>query len=173
MILLGIGANLPTEKYGDALSGCMAALRMLEASGVQVLASSRWYRSAPVPVSDQPWFVNGVVSVRTDFLPETLLTILHSVENNFGRMRGAPNAARVMDIDILAYGDMVAGWEAGSTWAGDIIIPHPRMHERGFVLYPLAEIAPDWRHPVLDRTAEELIRDLPGGQMVEIIVSAP
>ena len=125
-----------------------------------VLRASAWYRSAPVPKSDQPDFVNAVVSVETGTAPAELLQTLLGVETAFGRTRTVPNASRVLDLDLLAYNDRVVA-ENGLT------VPHPRMNERAFVLLPLREIAPDWRHPVSGRTIETLISRLPPGQRCE------
>ena len=110
-----------------------------------------------MPASDQPWFVNGVAEVATRLDPAALLVLLHAVEREFGRTRGVANAARVLDLDLLAYGATVADGRNGGP-----ILPHPRLHERAFVLVPLVDLAPDWRHPVLGKTATELLRDLGG-----------
>jgi 2-amino-4-hydroxy-6-hydroxymethyldihydropteridine diphosphokinase len=99
--------------------------------------------------------VNGVVAVETTLAPAALLEVLHAVEARFGRVRRERNAARVLDLDLLAYDERVSA--EGET----PILPHPRLHERAFVLRPLAGIAPDWRHPRLGRTASALIADLP------------
>jgi 2-amino-4-hydroxy-6-hydroxymethyldihydropteridine diphosphokinase len=128
---------------------------------------SRWYRSAPVPPSDQPWYTNGVARIDTDLGPAALLALMLRVEERFGRRRGGGGprfAARVLDLDLLAYGDRVSGGAGGE--AGPIL-PHPRLHERAFVLLPLAEVAPAWRHPASGRSVAELIRALPPGQQVE------
>lgn len=156
MILIGLGANLPSAAGGPRET-LEAALRRLEQSGVRVVARSRWYRTAPVPVSDQPWFVNGVARVETCLDPPALLGLLRRIEREFGRERTVRNAARTLDLDIIDY-------DGKSENAPDLVLPHPRMQERGFVLLPLAEIAPGWRHPTLDKTVENLISDLPPGQ---------
>ena len=108
-IFIGLGSNLPSRKYGDPAHTCQAALDALAAAGVEVVKVSRWYRSAPVPVSDQPWFVNGVAMVNTGLAPAALLALLHRIEQDFGRERRARDEARVIDLDILAYGDQVSG----------------------------------------------------------------
>jgi 2-amino-4-hydroxy-6-hydroxymethyldihydropteridine diphosphokinase len=156
MILIGIGSNLPSQA-GPPLATAEAALAALAAAGLVVRRRSRWYESAPVPPSDQPWFVNGVVEIATDLEPAALLAVLHRIEAAFGRTRTAANAARPLDLDLLAYDDRVSDGEDG------VVIPHPRLHERAFVLLPLAELAPGWRHPRTGRPIAELIAALPAG----------
>jgi len=153
MILIALGANLPTERGGPQAT-LAAALEALEAEGVGVLARSRWYRSAPMPVSDQPWYVNAVVSVATRLGPAELLQLLHRIEARFGRQRRARNEARPIDLDLLDFDGLVLEQDG-------LILPHPRLHERAFVLLPLAELAPGWRHPRLGKTVTELIAALP------------
>jgi 2-amino-4-hydroxy-6-hydroxymethyldihydropteridine diphosphokinase len=156
MILIGIGGNLPSPSGGPAAT-CTAALDALNAKGVQVLARSPWYETAPVPVSDQPWFVNGVAQVAAKLAPEALLALLHAVERDFGRVRGEIGAARPLDLDLLAYNDLIQACDAP-------LLPHPRLQERAFVLLPLCDIAPEWRHPALGLTARQLADKLPPGQ---------
>ena len=110
-----------------------------------------------MPPSDQPWFVNGVARVETALEPAALLAALHRVEAAFGRVRGVPNAARTLDLDLLAYGDRVAAPAPGGSGP---ILPHPRMTERAFVLLPLADVAPAWYHPATGRSLAELIQSL-------------
>ena len=114
---------------------------------------------APVPMSDQPWYVNGVAEIETNLGPAALLALLHETEASFGRMRRVRNEARPLDLDLLAYGDRVLTEEPRP------LIPHPRLHERAFVLLPLAEIAPDWRHPGLGESLQALIERLPQDQI--------
>ncbi len=157
MILIGLGANLDSPRYGAPRRTLTAALTRLEAEGISVVARSRFWRSAPVPASDQPWFVNAVAAVATGLGPGPLLAALLDLERAFGRERSVPNAARVLDIDLLAYGDRVSAPNAVPA------LPHPRLATRAFVLYPLAEIAPEWRHPVTGRPVGALIKALPAG----------
>jgi 2-amino-4-hydroxy-6-hydroxymethyldihydropteridine diphosphokinase len=161
MILIALGANLPSAAGGPHQT-LEAALKRLEASGVRILARSRWYRSAPVPVSGQPWFVNGVAWAQTALEPAALLALLQRVEGEFGRRRTVANAPRTLDLDILDYDGRVEN-------APELTLPHPRMQDRSFVLLPLAEIAPGWRHPTLGKTVESLISALPPGQKAEPI----
>lgn len=149
MILIGLGANLPSVSHGAPRQTLEAALAALERHDIKVLQRSRWYTTAPVPASDQPDFVNIVVSLETTLETGQLLQALHDVEDEFGRVRAARNAARVLDIDLLDYhGRVETDWP---------ILPHPRMDQRGFVLVPLRDIAPDWSHPVTGCGIDELI----------------
>ncbi len=158
-ILIAIGANLPSPEFGPPRATCEAALQELSRRGLRIVRRSRWFETAPIPASDQPWYVNGVAAVETDLSPEALLALLHEVERRFGRERRELNAARILDLDIVAYGDLVRTDPPP-------ILPHPRMHERAFVLLPLADVAADWRHPVDGRPLSELLRVLPAEQPI-------
>jgi 2-amino-4-hydroxy-6-hydroxymethyldihydropteridine diphosphokinase len=161
LVFVGIGGNLPSPTFGSPLAVMAATLRELPSVGIVVRRRSRWYRSSAVPPSNQPTFINGVMDIRTSLNPEALLKALHRVEAKFGRVRGAPNAARVLDLDLLAWGRMVVQSDAG------LYLPHPRMHLRAFVLEPLAELAPDWRHPRLGLSITEMLAALPAEQWAE------
>ena len=156
MILIGLGANLPSA-VGGPQQTLEAALERLEAAGVHIVAQSRWYRTAPVPVSDQPWFVNGIARVETLLAPRALLEVLRQIEREFGRQRTVPNAARTLDLDIIDYDGRIED-------TPELTLPHPRLQDRAFVLLPLAEVAPEWRHPVLGQTVKTLISALPADQ---------
>lgn len=165
MILVGLGANLPSPEHGEPAATIKAALAALDGEAVAVKRCSRLYRSAPVPRSDQPWFVNAVAEVTSDLPADRLLDRLHEIEAAFGRVRRERNAPRVIDLDLLAYHDLVSG--PGEA----VVLPHPRLAERAFVLLPLAELAPDWRHPVSGLRVGELIAALPAGQTAEPLPS--
>jgi 2-amino-4-hydroxy-6-hydroxymethyldihydropteridine diphosphokinase len=160
VILIGIGGNLATPRFGPPLDTLTAALVMLEAEGIGIATRSAWYRSEPVPRSDQPWFINAVASLTTGLSARDLLAVLQMIEGQFGRARGKRNAARVLDLDLLDYHGEV-------TETTSLVLPHPRLHQRRFVLTPLAEIAPGWRHPLSGFTAEQLLSRLGAEQPVE------
>lgn len=155
MILIGLGSNLPSL-VGSPASTIEAALARLRREGVQVVARSRLYRSEPVPKSDQPKFVNAVARIETALSPDDLLALLHRIEGAFGRVRRIRNEARPLDLDLLDYDGRIAAGGPNTP-----ILPHPRLHLRAFALVPLHEIAPLWVHPVLKRTAAELLAGLP------------
>lgn len=166
LILVGIGANLRSAESGSAIDTCRAALGECTHRGLVVARLSSWYRAAPVPPASMPWYVNAVAAVETELSPEELLDVLHAVEDQFGRQRPAPNAARVLDLDLLTWGRLTRSGPAP-------ILPHPRMQNRAFVLRPLAEIAPEWRHPALGLTAEALLARLWPGQIAEKFLASP
>ncbi len=155
MILIALGANLPS-RYGRPEDTLEAAKAELERRGVVILNSSGIIITDPVPVSDQPKYRNAVICAATKLPPRELFVLLKAIEADFGRIDASRNAARVLDLDLIAYEGQVIN-------DPDLIIPHPRMHQRAFVLEPLCEIAPDWIHPVLNKTALELFQSLPEG----------
>lgn len=158
VILVGIGSNL-----GNSIEICRAAVERLDAhEEVEVIRVSRWFQTAPVPVSDQPWYVNGVAALEAKLPPERLLQLLHAIEADAGRVRRERNEARVLDLDLLAYHDEVL-------LSGNLLLPHPRIAERAFVLHPLMDIAPSWRHPVTGKTVMTMLKELPTGQEIEVL----
>ncbi len=158
MILIGLGGNLESARFGPPRRTLEAALERLESQGIHVLARSGFYLSAPVPASSQPWYVNAVARVETGLSPQALLAALLALEAEFGRSRTVLNAARVLDLDLLAYDDRVTPVDAHPA------LPHPRLTRRAFVLLPLAEIAADWRHPGTGAPVSALIAALPPDQ---------
>jgi len=159
-ILIGLGANLPST-VGGPEETLQSALLEMTAIGIKLTCISPFYRSQPVPVSDQNWFVNGVAEIQTAISATALMQVLHDLENKFGRRRSVPNAARVLDLDLLAYGRLV------TPEADPLQVPHPRLQDRAFVLKPLADIAPTWQHPVSGLTATDMLAALPPGQILE------
>ena len=164
MILVGLGANLPSAVYGPPLLTCLAALDAMSEAGVRVVQTSRWYRSDPVPPSEQPPYINGVCAVETDLSAGPMLQILQEIEHRFGRQRRIRNEARVLDLDMLAFHDRVS-----PPGADGVALPHPRMHLRAFVLKPLADVAPDWRHPIDRRRVDDMLAALPSNERAETI----
>ena len=136
-VFLGLGSNV-----GDREANLRAALRGLEARGFRVTALSSLYLTEPVDAPPQEWFLNAVAGGETALSPEALLRACLDTERALGRVRDVPRGPRTIDLDLLLYGDEVRDTPG-------LTLPHPRMHERRFVLVPLVEIAPGARHPVL------------------------
>lgn len=157
LILIGLGANLPSPA-GSPRQTLEAALDRLAAEGAPVSRRSRFWRTRPVPISDQPWFVNAVAAIETNLPAARLLDLLHRIEDSFGRTRTVVNAARVLDLDLLAYGTRVLDAPPRP------LVPHPRLAGRAFVLLPIRDIAPCWTHPVSGETLDSMIARLDGDQ---------
>ncbi|MGH7187845.1 MAG: 2-amino-4-hydroxy-6-hydroxymethyldihydropteridine diphosphokinase [Acetobacteraceae bacterium] len=158
-ILIAIGANLPGPDGRSPLANCQAAALVLDGTlGLRLVTLSRWWLSAPIPASNQPDYVNGVARLAGEIEPAALLEALQAMERGAGRRPGGKpgrrNAARPLDLDIIAMGALKRP-------APDPVLPHPRAHLRAFVLAPLAEVAPGWVHPEIGRTVEALLAELP------------
>ena len=147
IVYLGLGSNL-----GDREANLRRALELLSAS-VKVLKISPTYDTAPVGNTDQPRFLNLVCKAKTSLSPPNLLRFVKNIEKKMGRVNGLPNSPRPIDIDILFYDDLVLETPV-------LVIPHPRLTERTFVLAPLADIAPDLKHPVSGKTVRQMLRGL-------------
>jgi 2-amino-4-hydroxy-6-hydroxymethyldihydropteridine diphosphokinase len=154
MILIALGANLPSPA-GAPTETLRAALARLARDGVNLVRVSRFYRTQAWPDPADPEFVNAVAQVTAALPPAALLARLHDIEAAFGRERSTKNAPRTLDLDLLDYD--------GRVEVGPPVLPHPAIAERAFVLRPLAEIAPDWRHPVSGLTAGALLSRLADG----------
>ena len=172
MILVALGANLPTARHGTPAEGLDAALVALAECGIRPVARSRWYRSAPMPPATGPWFVNGVVRVETTLDPIPLMERLLEVEADFGRQRSVAGASRPLDLDLLDYDGQIVQ-HAGDRSGPALVLPHPRLAERAFVLAPLIEVAPRWRHPVTGASATSLLAAVAEKQSVEPLSPAP
>jgi 2-amino-4-hydroxy-6-hydroxymethyldihydropteridine diphosphokinase len=149
--VVALGSNQPGE-FDSSRDLLDAAVAALPGAGFNVVRTSRWWRSRAWPEPTHPDYLNGVVLVETGLDPRTSMEALKSLEARFGRVRSLPNAPRTLDLDLIALGRTVMDRQ-------DLVLPHPRAHLRRFVMAPLAEIAPEWRHPVLGSSARELARD--------------
>ena len=163
MILIAFGANLPS-RAGAPAQTVTAALAALEPNGIEPVMVSKLYQTEAWPNPNDPPFVNAVAQVRTVLPPRALLKALQEIERSFGRIRTVPNAPRTLDLDIVDYDGRIEG--------GPPTLPHPRLDRRAFVLVPLAEIAPDWRHPVSGRSAEELLANIPRAEKERVPLSS-
>ena len=162
MIYIGIGSNLNGKNNETPLQNCKKALIELKKE-VDICKISSWYKSEPIPVSNQPWFINGIIEISTDKSSLDLLEFILSIEKVFGRVREKKNEARILDLDIIDYKKKILYIK------NKLIIPHPRMHERSFVLQPLSELNPKWMHPIKKKGIKELIRNLNDKQKISKI----
>jgi 2-amino-4-hydroxy-6-hydroxymethyldihydropteridine diphosphokinase len=153
LVYLSLGSNV-----GDREDHLRDALTRLQAQG-RIVSVSSFYETEPVEFTDQAWFLNCAVALETTKTPESLMEALLYVEQRMGRQRIQRKGPRTIDIDILLFGDKIVD-------SAKLTIPHPAMHERRFVLEPLAEIAPEALHPALKKTIRELLDALPPGQLV-------
>lgn len=156
---LSLGSNL-----GDRAGNLRAAIEKLSGFG-KIVAVSSFYETEPVELTNQPWFVNCAVALETEQVPEAFLGELLALEQSMGRRRTQKKGPRTIDIDILLFGDAIIE-------TAGLSIPHPAMHQRRFVLVPMAEIAPEQRHPILKRSMRELLDALPPGAAVRQILSS-
>lgn len=181
-----MGANLPSDvgSYSrDPADTLDAALVELPDHGLQVIARSRFYATPCFPVGAGPDYVNAaaVLQATEDMTADAVLDVLHRIEAKFGRARSTRWAGRTLDLDLLAIGDAVLpDVQVQTEWrnlnisdqsriAPDcLILPHPRLQHRGFVLVPLADVAPDWRHPVLGQTVRQMLAALPPESLADI-----
>jgi len=159
VILIAVGANLPGAGGKTVLEECEAAVAAVRAlPGMEFVAQSTWYRTGPIPKMDQPDYCNGVIRSEGTPDPAWLLMDLHMIEDRFGRRRDAPNAARTMDLDLIDLNGLVRHDPPP-------ILPHPRAHSRAFVLRPILDVAPSWRHPTKHASVVSLLADLPQQQI--------
>ncbi len=156
MIVIALGANLSSSVGAPRDTLAAALLARLSAQGIGVTHRSSYYVTKAWPNPADPVFVNAVARVETERSPRALMELLHGTEEFFGRSRGAKNAPRTLDLDLIDYD--------GRVELGPPELPHPRLADRAFVLVPLAEVAPGWRHPATRRSIAELLSALPAGK---------
>lgn len=152
MIYVALGANMASPAGPPAVT-LARALELMPKHRIEVAAVSPFYRTPAWPDASDPPFVNAVAEVQTQLLPGELLKALLTIEKAFGRVRKKPNEPRTLDLDLIDYGGLVSDTE-------QLSLPHPRMHERAFVLRPLADVAPGWRHPDTGEAISDLLRNV-------------
>lgn len=172
-VLIGLGSNRP-GRWGDPAATVRRALAELAGSGLHVTAVSSLYETAPLGAGPNGAFVNAVAAANTALPPEALLLRLKRLERLAGRRSARPWGPRALDLDLLDYKGQIRGWrggrpEPGRERAPQLVLPHPRLHLRPFVVGPLTEISPDWRHPVLKRSARELWHGLRGQRQGRVL----
>ncbi|UWQ50017.1 2-amino-4-hydroxy-6-hydroxymethyldihydropteridine diphosphokinase [Leisingera caerulea] len=177
--LIALGGNLPVD--ADAPQATLSkAIAALQAQDVRLRSVSRFFRTPCFPAGAGPDYVNAAVAVETSLSADALLARLHEIEAQFARVRDQRWGMRTLDLDLLDHGGVVLPDAAGfARWLGlplerqmqeapgQLILPHPRIQDRAFVLVPLKDIAPRWRHPVLQKTVTEMLADLPPEEVAE------
>jgi 2-amino-4-hydroxy-6-hydroxymethyldihydropteridine diphosphokinase len=180
--LISLGANVASTGRSLAEMLGSAIDIVTKAQGITLVARSRWYRTPAFPPGSGPDFVNGAALLETVLEPEVLLAVLHGAEAELGRERPARWAPRVCDLDLIAVDGTILPdraelerWmkidlgEAQTVVPPRLILPHPRMHERGFVLAPLADVAPGWVHPVTGQSVAEMLAALPAAELEGVV----
>jgi 2-amino-4-hydroxy-6-hydroxymethyldihydropteridine diphosphokinase len=155
MIIIGIGANLPSES-GTPYQTCVEAIKCISEGPFEIVETANWYKASPVPVTTMPWYINTAISVETKLSPDEVMEFLHKTETKLGRIRNRINDPRNIDLDLIDYN--------GQIRSGKVLLPHPRMHLRGFVLFPLRDLVRNWRHPITSKNINTLISELPHDQ---------
>ena len=152
-IIVGIGGNLFSKEGLHPVQVCQEAIKLLKPMSIIVEKQSSWYRSDPIPKSDQPKFFNSILVASTTLNELDVLNSLHVIEKKFGRIRKNINEARIIDLDLIDYSSKIYD-------SKDIVLPHPRAHLRRFVMQPLYEIEKKWIHPILKISVAEILNQL-------------
>ena len=155
---ISLGSNLKRDNKLSLKENLEIILKTFPKNSIFVKKISNWYESEPVPPSSQPWFINSVVKVSTNKAPEELLCKLHEIENFFGRKRSILNASRTIDLDLIDFQSLIKN--------DSLILPHPRMHLRLFVLLPLQDVEPNWVHPIFKQSIKELLTNYTSDQKI-------
>ena len=163
-IIIGIGGNLYSSNGLHPIEIGKKAIKAMHSMSINVEKQSNWYRSDPIPKSDQPKFFNSVIVAKTILNELEVLKSLHKIEDNLGRLRKNINEARVIDLDLIDYSSKILQSE-------NIIIPHPRAHLRRFVMEPLFEIEKNWMHPILKLSVTEILNQL-DKQEIEVFLKS-
>ena len=162
-IIIGVGGNINSEDGMHPIETCNKAICLLKDYSIEVKKQSKWYNSEPIPKSNQPNFFNCVVIAITKSNEYDVLKFLHKIEAEFGRRRNKINEPRSIDLDLIDYSNKVSK-------NNKLIIPHPRAHLRKFVMGPLAEINPNWIHPILKLSVLEILKELDEQKIMEFTI---
>ena len=157
MIFLGLGSNL-SSKFGDRFTNINLAISFLEGYGIKVIKKSNFYETPSYPNKENPKFINAVILVETILPPVDLMSVLIFIEEKLGRKRDKKNDPRTCDIDIIDYNGQIINFKYKDL---DFTVPHTKLIYRNFILYPLQEILPDWKHPKTKELISVLIEKLP------------
>lgn len=178
--VIALGANL-TLRDNEPKVTLEQSLRAMIDDGLMIRATSRFFATPCFPAGAGPDYVNAAVLIETDLTPQAVLDLLHRIEHEFGRARAQRWGMRTLDLDLVCWGNLVLPDQAEyHRWLtlppedqvksapDQLILPHPRLQDRAFVLVPMADVAPDWRHPVLGRTVTQMVADLPSGDVAAV-----
>lgn len=154
MIFIGMGSNIAATGFVSPEATIQAAIDLFDDFGITLVRLSKFYLTSPVPASNQPWFVNCVAQIETFLSPFECMANLHRLECAFQRVRSVPNASRTLDLDLLDYNGLVIGNQSM------LRLPHPRINDRAFVLFPLSDICSNWVSPLDGSKIEDLIKKL-------------
>jgi 2-amino-4-hydroxy-6-hydroxymethyldihydropteridine diphosphokinase len=173
MIIISLGSNV-ISRWGNSNTTILQALRELETRGIQIIRHSRLYRTSPFGPVDQPVFTNAAAVIRTSLPPRALLSVAKNIEAKAGRRPSRAWGPRELDIDIIDYNSQILNWSQRDTqsFKCSLILPHPRIELRAFVLQPLLDVAPHWHHPVSGLHAAQLLarlRFLPMGRIIDTL----
>ena len=161
MIIIAIGSNLISSKYRSSIDACEASIDMMLEHEIALVDKSSWYESEPIPVSSQPNFINGAILINTILKSHELLTKLQAIETQMGRIRSNKNANRIIDLDIISYNDEI-------TETNLLTLPHPRAADRAFVLLPIFELVPEWRHPLTKKSINTMLKQVKDQRILKI-----
>lgn len=180
LALVALGSNV-TSTFGSPRETMAGAINKLTREGIVIRQTSRFYSTPCFPAGAGPDYVNAAISVHTTLGPPEFLQVLHGIEAHFGRERIERWGQRTLDLDLIAFGDLIApDPETFEVWRAlpadlqkmrapdQLILPHPRMQDRAFVLVPLNDVAPDWRHPVFGRTVAEMMALLDKDEIAQV-----